>query len=587
FDAGDDASSADEAISGQAYRPLSKLRTLQQWKLEIVALFVSISSFIAIVVILKRYDGRPPPASSYLNINTTIAVFSTILRATIAYAAAQGRCNLCSNTHYVRHSILAIVGAFVVVATTAIGPFSQQAATTSSCCELSHEGSAEIKAVQRFEAGFQDGPTIASAVNGLVYGGADGSQTTLGLFKCICNSYADVSHSVQAFNRRTNETHYQFAENTNFRLAFPIRLHADSYALNMRLVDAPTPKQKSGYYQNATVSVMAFTAAGCPGTARTCDVTTVAANCTMYPCLRHYHSNVTNGIFQESVISQMPMELKTMALETQKDTSPLANYYYMKIIEPCRIGKDWYGMSNFSSARSAQTLEWRTWKADGERAFQVPSQCIRRISFRSYADFQNLLSETILGASKDTKGIDSPHDAASLAHRAYSVRCDKKKWWVSTMYGRGSSTFESISEAFDGMGAAISNRMHIMTLGSVPGRKTRTFVCIKAEWTWLVYPGSLLVLTVGLLVVASAQSYQNRGRLPVWKTAILPLLLYNVRRQAPYRKDSASAVPLLQADELESVADRTVARFSSLDGAPGFIVERNESDSHGIELRRR
>lgn len=69
-----------------------KLGTLNAWIFEVLALLVSITSFAAIVILLVLYDKKPQPEFAYsLNINTFIAIFTTILRATLVFMVAGGK----------------------------------------------------------------------------------------------------------------------------------------------------------------------------------------------------------------------------------------------------------------------------------------------------------------------------------------------------------------------------------------------------------------------------------------------------------------------------------------------------------------
>lgn len=86
----DDVSSCCETMVDQTYQRLSKVCTVRQWVFEILALLVSICSFIIIVIILKTYNGRSPPRSLYLNVNTLVAVFSAVLRVTMVFVVAEG-----------------------------------------------------------------------------------------------------------------------------------------------------------------------------------------------------------------------------------------------------------------------------------------------------------------------------------------------------------------------------------------------------------------------------------------------------------------------------------------------------------------
>lgn len=85
---------ADEVENhkSQAYLPLSRPGTLRAWAPEVLALVVSTAAFVVIVVILCKLDGEVQPNLPYdLNVNTLIAIFSVMLRATLLFVIAEGR----------------------------------------------------------------------------------------------------------------------------------------------------------------------------------------------------------------------------------------------------------------------------------------------------------------------------------------------------------------------------------------------------------------------------------------------------------------------------------------------------------------
>lgn len=68
-----------------------KLENLKQWQPELLALIISISSFAGIVGLLVKYNGRiQPDFADQISINALIAVFSTILRATLLFVISEG-----------------------------------------------------------------------------------------------------------------------------------------------------------------------------------------------------------------------------------------------------------------------------------------------------------------------------------------------------------------------------------------------------------------------------------------------------------------------------------------------------------------
>lgn len=63
----------------------------QSWLLELLALLVSLTSFGTITAISSKYDQEVQPEFTHnININTLIAILSTIVRATLLYTLSQG-----------------------------------------------------------------------------------------------------------------------------------------------------------------------------------------------------------------------------------------------------------------------------------------------------------------------------------------------------------------------------------------------------------------------------------------------------------------------------------------------------------------
>jgi hypothetical protein len=70
------------------------IQTIKKWWLEISMLALSILLFTAIVILLKLYDNHPVPSWSFhLNVNSMVAILSTLLRSCLFMILAQGLFN--------------------------------------------------------------------------------------------------------------------------------------------------------------------------------------------------------------------------------------------------------------------------------------------------------------------------------------------------------------------------------------------------------------------------------------------------------------------------------------------------------------
>lgn len=65
------------------------------WTLEILSCLTSIVFFIAIIVVLWYYDGRPMPDWPYgITLNALVSVLSTVMKASMAFIVAEGLAQL-------------------------------------------------------------------------------------------------------------------------------------------------------------------------------------------------------------------------------------------------------------------------------------------------------------------------------------------------------------------------------------------------------------------------------------------------------------------------------------------------------------
>jgi hypothetical protein len=73
---------------------------LATWWLEIVSLLLAMAALIAIAVTMSEYNKKEQPAWKYtVNLNTLIAILSTLLRACMVAVAEEGKIKLELNEH--------------------------------------------------------------------------------------------------------------------------------------------------------------------------------------------------------------------------------------------------------------------------------------------------------------------------------------------------------------------------------------------------------------------------------------------------------------------------------------------------------
>lgn len=524
--------------------------------------------------------------------------------------------------------------ALIVIISHAINPFSQQAAKTSAC-STKIPGTATVayaKWISWTDSGAEGARLVpelqAVALNGLLFGTDFDSSSSL--FQCtsgnctfdpqpgtknthstigFCSKCADVTPDLrQAEIQDGNRTIFSFDGTQDFNLTWP-PTGGNIFNIRSNMEDENPTK--------ARTSILAFRATGCPkgkvsdvaADGRTCqqrafgkgsgqdygsigaDVDIVAINCTLSPCVRQYDAVVTNGVLQESLVSEDPVD--NLSVELDEDIPRF--WGWNTIIEPCLANGTLYDRFNISKATKDESwVAWRNMSANGslsEQVYGAPFDCVRTIGYPMMAAMQEYLAMTLSGNCTYKSNFVPDLGRGGImgdgeTREQIQISC-KDKWWLDYLYKEGRMTLESIAAAHQGMATAVSDRVrgNMNTLdgetSTVQGLVWTSAVCIRADWLWLAFPASLLVLTICLLVTAYLESCRYRDKRPVWKSAILPLLFYGVsieHGRPNFNGDEYETLPLLQLKELQQLADKTVGHFDSDPDRPGFKVNWMERD---------
>ncbi|KAH0431117.1 hypothetical protein CcaCcLH18_07295 [Colletotrichum camelliae] len=580
-----------------------KLVVLRSWLFELIALLSGVLSFAGIVILLGAFNDQPQlEFARDVNINTIIAILSTALRAAMAFIATEvigqskgewlemprplrhverldnagrGAWGSIKFLFFVSKPKLAVMGALLTIASYVLDPFSQQLAKTYPCNIASDEGASIFVARLVSDYNISERPLIwLAATTGLAgltlsYGAAEFSKSQL--FQCpsgnctfplesnithtsvgICSTCDDVTSDVMERDLGKQSMTYQFPKQPNLNLTW----RPEGYG--MPYFRASTSNPTLDVLEPDSIlsktSIITVSAAACRNHSkesriyneRKCrkvgydfgqkelkkdmDVGVIAVSCSLSPCLRQYYGEVSLGTLQERLVSWAPLDFVTLNGSLQGQDG----WWWIIESEPCEIKGRWYDSSNMT---------------------QRPQD-----------------SEFVIQGEVGFWGLD-PASA----------------FWALALARNGNATLESISASFDGMTAGYTDFMRgnweeiQNERFNVIGVASKTTVCIRADWPWLVYPAVLLVSTTILLTVACVYSMREGGKRPVWKSTILPFLFYNLKMDRDQDQDQADEsgmdVPLLQLKELETLADKTVARFSADATAPGFIVENGGTSS--------
>ncbi|KAF0321768.1 hypothetical protein GQ607_010902 [Colletotrichum asianum] len=616
---------------------------LKEWFLESLALLFSISSFMAIVILLSTHNGQvQPDFVDQISINALVAIFSTVLRASVLFIVTEAIGELkwqwmesprsLRDMEYFTNAgtgpwgslkflffswkpTWTVAGAFVVIASAAIGPFSQQASATYPCSSTV-KGSAEIRFAKTMSAVISS-EMRGAAIGSLLNGGIDSSSVTANLFKCpaesctfedddgithtsvgICSSCTEASASLNDVVQSNNTDSLDDDSSDGRGPAWPSGLN-ESYAFKMTTAFKSASESRgvaklarqdvaieSLHNENMTVSIRALTlSSSMKGVQRYRTAETeqplgiLGIDCKLFPCIKRYNGQVANGTFNETVISQTPMPLVSSSTSSSKKNSPGNDREFMQFIEPCFIYGEAYNFSTISNVTKSKMYNATNMTQWNSTSKKVPFRCLGIFGYSTYSSIQSFVDEKITGSCS----VSSIGNPPSLA----AVDCGDK-WWLDSMFSGGEASFDSVADAIDGMATSITNVIRINGLdwdgrtgAHITGLSSKPAVCVQVYWAWLLYPGVILILTTMLFIRTGLQSNLVGRRRPVWKSNILPLVFYNVKEEKRCSDDGDAqhdaTVPLLTLEELGAVANQTVVWFDNDADAPGFVTKTGES----------
>ncbi|KXH64857.1 hypothetical protein CNYM01_07887 [Colletotrichum nymphaeae SA-01] len=620
-------------------QPLGRVSTLKQWNLEFTALLASVIASTIMVILLVVSDGKPQPDWAYsVSINTLVAIVATLIRTAILFIMAEivgqakwswiavprplrhvehfdnagrGAWGSLKFLLFIRKPTATVLSALVVIASYATGPLSQQAVKTYTC-EVSAEGIARIAISERTvtvdsrqDTGLLSPQMSTVAINGLLGIPPDVSQLyhydsgnclfddVAGITQSsvgVCSKCTDVRSELQEFDRFGKkklgryQTDYRFHNSSSFGI--------NSY-VEPTLLNVTTSS-------NLTVgtSFLTLSVADCvprlneeAQVNRYCehdykhmpklssDVDIVAANCSLRPCLRHYHGNITNGTLNEQLVSTDGMKSVRRSLISE----------YVAVIQPCLINGKWYDSSNLTNA-PRNGIDWTQWTADANQTKEeAPSHCVKSLQIQEFAGIMKFLQRNLKGSCKlyDSFGDESTSSNANNTIGNNSILECSTGWWIDALYSGGKATFEGFAEAHDNMATMITNRMRVNGLTWSEAKPASSYkegtcrqasICLSIQKWWLLYPTALLALASALLVAAYVQSCRDIGRQPIWKSSILPLLFYSISEEHSSDerhegRDISVSVPLLQLVQMESRANKTIVSFGDGDEGARFLVD--------------
>ncbi|KAH7077370.1 hypothetical protein FB567DRAFT_535119 [Paraphoma chrysanthemicola] len=239
-----------------------------------------------------------------------------------------------------------------------------------------------------------------------------------------------------------------------------------------------------------------------------------AASCALYPCIQDMKAEIKNGVLHETKVSEKIIYPVNVSGEG----------HVGMFISPCFINGVRYDIPESSSTKPSSI-------GLSEATSALPAQCyysVPRWIFMTMA-IQDWFDDLLVG---NCSIATNQGDSARV--RSWAL-CDGglgARWWLSGFYNRGNATFDSISTIMDGVATAITDSLRLGSIAqyglnvnnTVNGTVWRSDVCTEFNWRWLLFPASLIVLTLVSLVSIMAASAYDVHKTPVWKSSILPFL---------------------------------------------------------------
>jgi len=343
----------------------------------------------------------------------------------------------------------------------------------------------------------------------------------------------------------------------------------------------------------------------------------VAANCSLYPCVKHYTAEVRNAVLVETPISSTDPFGEQDGYEEYSKLREFPKLYddVTIPITPCTIGEAIYTLKNMSLA--PETPNGAVSYNRSGQTFRLPAECVARMSGSFLDGMESFMRSLMEGICQQYESLVGHPESINCHDRdvAVSSSTATDSWWLATLFNNWNSTFAHVDRVFERVAAGITAHIRqnpgsdywmfpdrnesipIDELPAVPhfadGVMKSTTVCVLVDWRWLSFHAVLIGLAAVPFAVMAAQQQQQQqqqqqapsrreGRIPQWKSSLLPLLFHGFPHQnppppacsPPASTGVGSHEPLLPR-ELEDIARGTIVEFQAVEG--GYKLVKMES----------
>ncbi|RBR24913.1 uncharacterized protein FIESC28_02331 [Fusarium coffeatum] len=261
----------------------------------------------------------------------------------------------------------------------------------------------------------------------------------------------------------------------------------------------------------------------------------VAAACTLFPCLKYYTAAVVNSRLREKVVREVPLRPQKSGslwygpvVTDSPSGSGKMGFTWNAVQYPCHSEGILYTSNNMSSGPGDVLIHTENW---ANQSIDEPAQYINIKP--PYSCLFNI-SGPLMSAFEAE--FNSTFNAKCFKTELSFLECRHNDSLTYTDFLRGfsrgiSTSFDTIKENVESLAMRLTSEMrqrerseYAEFFKDIQGVAWENQVSIRIVWVWLVFPGALLVLCGILLLWVMARDIVL-GRVSIWKSSILPLVL--------------------------------------------------------------
>jgi hypothetical protein len=594
---------------------------LHNWWLEAIYCVLVVGSLIAIVATIYPYDGHPIPQWPYrLSINTLIAIYTTILKATMLMITAEGlsqlkwvwfsryrplqdltRYDMASRGPWGSLRLLwtlrgrdavSSIGALVTVAALVIDPFTQQVVQVYSCPMADPKAQASIprtnvysKLGEHIDAGFD---TLRPGMQSAIYAGVYNPETITIPFDCATGNctfedhYSSVGYCSSCFDLTpdlkviTTTGHFGSGNETEAYTIFNTTLPSGLSSV----YSADCIGSCDGGPENQTLFVMSIANNGVQmilgdtspldNYLKDCSVYNLqsndswtcakpgygAAQCDLYPCVRKYKANVVGGKLKEHVVSVSSRNDWGSILSTSMETTEAISMVSVDCLSDPE--RDFLLKQGYNITNDTT---WLPYNASFSPYYGTPS--------RTLESNGTWVNDTLVSRNCIYEYYPQSYNDVSYFLQINfnaSIITDGDVFGgpsiAQAFYNAGNINLASVQSTFENI--AQSMTVHMRNAGnasySAPalGQVINQETCVQVRWAWLTYPAAVVLLLVIFFAAMIWETGRDVHRVHGWKSSPLALMYHGLNQDV---QDRHGYGVLVQNSEMEQNARRMQVRL--------------------------